>query len=445
MTEQLFATQKLANWIVSLNMTELSAGVLRQAERCVLDVIACAAAGRNHPSVEMVEQACRRNFSSGTAQVWFGEAKMSSIGAAMINSNAATILDLDDGNRQAMGHPGGAIIPVVLAVGQELGASRADMLRAIIAGYEVAVRVGAAEQRPSYHSANYTSFGVVAAICSLRGLDPDRIAHAFGIVGYYGPRLSDLTLSTEMSSNVKESMPWSVVVGSIAVDLAASGFAGNRDVLDIAERIDKPRLLRGLGESHAICRTYFKKYSCCRWIHSAIEATLTIMREHDFAADDIENIEVETFTQAYRLNNLTNPKSLEGAQYSVPYAIAVAVVCGEDHLMPVKSGVLGNRQAEALAGRVKVVATDRMNAMFPDQAPARVTVTAAGRSFERQVDDPWGEASRPPKDAELVEKFHTVTKDLMPHERVRAISDLVLGAEDSVGALAKLLHERLPS
>ncbi len=344
----------------------------------------------------------------------------------MVNANAVSILDIDDGNRQAMGHPGGAIVPAVLAVAQDIGSPRADVLSAIVVGYEVAVRVGASEQRPSYHSANYTCFGVAAATAYLRELPVEQTAHALGIVGYYGPRLSNLTLSQEMSSNVKESLPWSVVPGIIAADLAAAGFTGNRDVLDIAERFDTAKLLGELGESFAIERTYFKKYSCCRWIHSAIEAALDLQLEHGFKAGDIELIEVETFTQADRLNNQCNPPTLTGAQFSVPYCLALALTSGEAALMPLREEALGQSEAVALADKVHLSTSERMDAVFPDQVPAIVTIHTGTQQFTRRVDDPWGEARRPPSDAELVDKLRNLARYSLPDGRIDALVDAVL-------------------
>lgn len=440
-----FATQTFADWIHSLGHAEIPQETLHQAQRSMLDVIACNAAGRRHPSVDMVAQTAKANFARGSAQIWFSPDSASPIAAAMINANAATILDLDDGNRQAMGHPGGAVVPAVIAMGQEMRAPRDAMLRAIIAGYEIAVRVGAAEQRPSYHSANYTCFGVAAAMASLKSLPPQQIAHALGIVAYYGPRLSDLTLSKEMSSNVKESMPWSVVAGIMAADLAAAGFTGNRDALDIPERIDTEKLLDGLGDSYAIHRTYFKKYSCCRWIHSAVEAAVSIQRENGLSAKDIDRVEVETFSQAFQLNNLANPATLEGAQYSVPFSMAVAMVCGEDHLMPLTPGVLGHSDVVSLAEKIGVITSNRMNAKFPNQVPAKVTIGSGGESFAKQVDDPWGEASRPPTDFELVAKFQTVADGFVSEGVMKHIQECILSSETPIERLSGLLREPLVS
>ncbi|MEO1420756.1 MAG: MmgE/PrpD family protein, partial [Pseudomonadota bacterium] len=435
MSSESYAIDQLAEWVHTTGSAGAPAEVMHQAKRCVLDAVACATAGYGHPSVAKVSAACRANFSGGSSEVWFSRDTLSPVGASMINANASSILDLDDGNRQAMGHPGGAVVPAVLAVGQQIEASPSAMLRAIIVGYEVAVRVGAAEQRSSYHSGNFASFGVAAAIGVLKGLDPQKIAHALGVVAYYGPRVSDLTLSNEMSSNVKESMPWSVVAGAMAADLAAAGFTGIRDALDNPERIDKRRLLNGLGDSYAIDRTYFKKYSCCRWIHSAVEALVYILEEKKIQLSDVEQVNVETFSQARQLNNATDPDTLEGAQYSVPFCLGVAAVHGEEKLMPLTRDILGDPAVVEQARKVSVVSTDRMDAMFPDTTPAEVVIVAGGERFHRSIEHPWGDACTPPADDELVAKFHAIAKGLMPETRVSAIANCILDDAGSIRSL----------
>ena len=442
MTASPFAIERLAEWAVAQREATIPADVLHQAERCILDVIACASVGRGHPSVSSVTEASVGSFGMGRSDVWFADHKMNAVGAAWINANAASILDLDDGNRQAMGHPGAAIVPAVLSLAQELDATRDQVLRALIVGYEVAVRVGAAEQTPSFHSANYCCFGIAAACSVLSGLPAEKIAHALGIVAYYGPRVSNLTLSVEMGSNVKESMPWSVVAGMMAAQLAAAGFTGNRDALDIPERIKTSVLLNGLGEGFLIQRTYFKKYSCCRWMHSATEALLQIMSTQSLVADDLARVDIETFVQATQLHNSATPETLEDAQYSVPYGVALAAVRGEHMLMPMTKAALGDDKVSNLAARINLYAAAEMNGLFPDRTVAKVTAHTKDGAFSQRVDLPWGEADQPPSDADLVEKFNVVAKGLLAPERISAIADASLG-DAPLDVLFALLFEPL--
>ena len=102
------------------------------------------------------------------ADVWFSTGRLHPTGAAFVNSTATSILDLDDGHRGPLGHPGAAVIPSALAVAQETNASGLALLASVVAGYEVCTRVGASERRRSYHTGNWSGFG--AELDALRPL-----------------------------------------------------------------------------------------------------------------------------------------------------------------------------------------------------------------------------------------------------------------------------------
>ena len=150
-----YTCEELARWILSTRTQPISDALLLASRRCLLDVIGCAAAGQDHPAVAAVKRTATSLFAAGRSTIWFEVDVSSSIASAFVNATAASILDIDDGSRSAMGHPGAAIVPAVVAMAQEAGASWEMALRAIVIGYEVAVRVGAAEVRPSFNSANY--------------------------------------------------------------------------------------------------------------------------------------------------------------------------------------------------------------------------------------------------------------------------------------------------
>ena len=340
------------------------------------------------------------------------------------------------------GYPGAAIVPTALAAASRPDTRGIDVLANVVAGYEVCIRIGMAEHRKAYHTGNWSGFGAAVAAGRSSGLNPDQLTNALAITAYHGPRVADLTLSQDMGANVKESIPWSVVAGMTAADLATQGFSGCCDVLDIEERFNPTIALEGLSDgyfpanigpvSHAILRTYFKRYACCRWIHSAVEALLTIIQEQNFSIDEIQSIRVETFLQAANLNNLADPSTLESAQYSVPYCMAVAAVLGESALMPLSVDSLHHPKAVQLAKKITVERSEEMDPEFPFKNPSRVTVTTASGTFVVFITVPWGEPDRSPDRADLVAKFHTLARGRIPEDQVSNIVTAVDGLRDGM-------------
>jgi len=428
----------LADWAANLRPGDLSDDVLSKAEDCIIDAVASAIPGSLTDGAQRIRSVATASYGNGDATVWFSGEKLHPTGAAFANAASASMLDIDDGHRRATGHPGAAVVPAVLAAyGPD--ASGLDVLASVVAGYEVCIRAGMSENRRAYHTGNYTGYGAAVAVARANRLDAKQMMHALAVTTYHGPRVADLTLSQDMGSNVKESIPWSVVAGMTAANLAEYGFTGCRDALDIDERYTPEIALEGLAEgyfptgvdggrvSHVILRTYFKRYACCRWCHSAVEALLTIMRQQNVSVDDIQNIQVDTFLQSAGLNNLADPPSLESAQYSVPYCMAVAAVLGEDALTPMSIDSLHNATAVKLASKITVTRDKTLDPLFPHQNPSRVIVSTARGEFEEFVTAPWGEPDRSPDRADLLGKFRTLAKGRMSGNQASRIIDAVQG------------------
>ena len=447
--------ETLAHWAVDLNPEALPDDVLTKAEDVIIDTIACALAGNRTDGAQRVQAVARSTlYGKGDAILWFDTALLHPTAAAFANSASASMLDLDDGHRNALGHPGAAIVPAVLAYADP-DQKGIDVLSNIVAGYEICIRVGCSEHKKAYHTGNWSGLGVsiAAGLCS--GLNPEQLMHALAIIAYHGPRVSDLTLSQDMGANVKESIPWSVVTGLMANDLAAQGFTGCRDALDIEERYDSAVSLKGLAEgrfqshagpvSHAILRTYFKRYACCRWIHSPVEALLQIMREQDISAEEVQNVRVETFLQAANLNNLADPPSIESMQYSVPYCMAIAAILGEDALSPATSACLHRTEIIKFAEKISIERDQTMDSSYPFKTPSRVSVTTANGSFVAMIETLWGDPDRAIARADLVGKFKALARDRLAENQVMKIVAGVEGLRNGrVGPLLDALRLAIP-
>src|SRR5262249_62106729 len=68
--------------------------------------------------------------------------------AAFLGGTAAHGIELDDGYRQGSVHPGCAVVPAVLAVGYDMGATGKAAIEAIVAGYETAIAIAPARPPP---------------------------------------------------------------------------------------------------------------------------------------------------------------------------------------------------------------------------------------------------------------------------------------------------------
>jgi 2-methylcitrate dehydratase PrpD len=424
-------TERLADWVSKTNTVSEEAQL--SAAKCVFDLMSAAIAGYQTPNAAAVRRAAGTTWGSGHAAIWFSGERSTAVGATFMNAACACSLDLDDGHRAASGHPGAAIIPAVFAM---LGTSSLYARRALAAitiGYEIGVRISGARDLknvPTVNSGLWCGQGVAAAVGWIRGLSPIQIAHAISIAGTTSPSQSATPYTRYRGNSVKEGIPWGAANGILAVNLAEQGFTGPIDILDRPETYDPARLLDGLGESWLINNTYFKPYSCCRWIHAPIDALLALMTEHDIQSGDITGIDVETFGRSLTLSNEVAPVTLEGAQYSFPFCLGVAATCGVSALLPLSSESLANASAIEISRRVRVIVTPEFDTMFPAAVPGRVRVTTASGVFERTVLAPKGEPTNPMSWDDIELKFQDIAA-------ARVDARVAGGIRCAIGALRK--------
>src|SRR5258707_14056771 len=111
-------------------------------------------------------------MAAGNSGVFGDAARYTPAGAAFLNGALAHSLDFDDTHAAGSLHPGAPVIPAALAAGEMVGASGADVLAAVIAGYEVTCRVALALPAGEHYD---------------RGFHPTATCGAFGAAAARGP------------------------------------------------------------------------------------------------------------------------------------------------------------------------------------------------------------------------------------------------------------------
>lgn len=443
------ALDLLADYTLDMRFDRLPPETIAAAQNCVLDCIASAITGADSPGSRAARDAAAGAFGRGDqAAIWFSGRRAPTAAAILANSTAASILDLDDGHRAATGHPGAAIIPVCLAVAEEQGSSWEELITAIVIGYEIAVRVAAGRdfsRLDTMSTGKWCNYGVAAAVGRLRGLPREVLIQAMAVSGVYGPNQSAAGYSKVMGNHAKEGITWSTVTGCMAVSLAEAGFTGPTDILDHPAYFDRAAILRGLGRSFAIDRVYFKPYSCCRWAHAAIDGLTDIFEGDGLRWEAVKSVEVHTFERALKLNNEADPNTLEGAQYSVPFVLAVAAVEGRSALLPMTEDSLHRAETVDFAGRISLLVDDEINAAFPATTGARIVLKTATGQHVREVRHPLGDPDNPMPRDQLIEKFRVATRGVLSD----AGQGEVLGALEAFNAgdyrpLVRSLASELP-
>jgi 2-methylcitrate dehydratase PrpD len=203
-------------------------------------------------------------------------------------------------------------------------------------------------------------------------------------------------------------------MGILAYHLLESGFTGEADGIgsvfgEVVSDSFNPRLMvEELGTRYEITRNYFKKYACCRYNHSSLDALYKIMerrKEKKLALDQIKRITVETYSLAAQLSS-KDPGNMLAAKFSIPFAIATTLVHGHSGVESFVSEKIGQKDIQVLSSLVEVVENPEFTGMMPSRRPSRVTVYFKdGRSDTETVYISKGDIEDPYSTEELEEKF----------------------------------------
>ena len=339
--EHMEETRELARYVTELRYEDLTPNAIEMAKKCVLDFLGCCIGGSGErPAQIMRHVLLTENPAAGNVTVFGREPVQTNVlNAAACNGTAAHALDMDDVVNACYGHPGPVVIPAALAVAERTGASGKDLITAIVAGYEVMVRVAEAVLPDSYYYWHTTStsgtFGAAAAAGKLLGLDTDQMVHCFGSAGTQAAGLFEFLRDGANSKTLHAGK--AAYNGVLAAYLSKEGFTAAQKILEgekgfCRAMMKEPRIERiteGLGKSFQIEETSFKPYACCRWIHALISGALLLREEHPIKPEEIRSISLSAYPTALDITDNHAPKTVYGCKFSMQYCVAAALLFGE--------------------------------------------------------------------------------------------------------------------
>lgn len=337
--------EMLAAFVSGLDARALPPAALGAVHNDLLDTVGCALAGADAPGIPELLGVLGAWGGRAESSVWTRALDLPAPEAAFANGAAAHALDYDDTHDGAVLHAGVTVIPAALAAAQTRARSTgADVVAAVAVGIETACRLGAAiEDGPSTSGWLLTPlcgmFGAAAAASRALRLDAETTRHALGIAYAQAAGNGQATLDSALTKRLQAG--FAARAGVTAAVLAAAGITGARDVFEgergwfrvyHGSRYDRDIALDGLGRDFLLEELTFKPYPCCRWMHAAIDAALAL-RGRGIAATEIQRIEVAVSRQALastarRPSSPDAAKRIVEAQFSIPYAVAVALLEG---------------------------------------------------------------------------------------------------------------------
>lgn len=436
---------RLGEWITATRLEDIPAPILERAVRVLADDMGAIIGARDEPEVAAFH--ARILAASGTQEstVWRGRAanrhsatRTDRRNAAAANGLAADWLELDEGYRVTPCHAGLYVIPALLAEAEATNLPFGQLLRALVLGYEFVTRI-ARSWTPGgltmQSHGRYGAIGAAAAVALARGADArlflDAVCTAATLTGP-SPR-SHLVDGTLARNVWPAAGAWN---GFMAVEWAECGIAGAPtaffDVYTTVlggkahpERICEGLSAPGNGAGSVVRNArwsiedgYTKIYACCQHVHSAVEAVLDMRMNllQGATLDDIDSVTVHTHNLGMALMNV-RPHTTLGAKFSMPHAVAAALVTGSGGADAFAATTLADPVLGALRERVRV-APYTPELPPPNDRPARVSVAFKnGRTVSGECLSAQGGADRPLPPETVFHKLDALAVPVYPKMR----------------------------
>ncbi|NQV84274.1 MAG: MmgE/PrpD family protein [Rhodospirillales bacterium] len=451
-------TRQIAEFAAGISSESVPTAAIERAQMLVMDNVGIALRARHdaESTPALVKGAMTLGLGGGKCVVIGDRRGFTPAGAALINGTLAHSLDFDDTHAASSLHPSAPIVPAALAAAEMTGADGEELIPAIIAGYEIQIRLSKA-LGPSDHydrgfhpTATCGVFGAAAAAGRLFCLDAEQMALAFGIA--LSQSAGSMQFLVDGAWTKRFHVGHAAMCGLMAASFAKEGFRGAVDAFEgkagffqaYAPHPEPMRAIEGLGKDWETLGIAVKPYPSCRYSHAALDALIAMRAANDIQFEEVESVHIGLPETGWKIigdpeDAKQNPKSVVDGQFSMAFCAAVALREGglawDDYARHIN-----DKKTLDLCRRVHAAPDARAEAEFPGNLSAAVRLKTARGEFESFVAVPKGEPDNFLKPAELRAKFDGLVSPYLPPARVDELATRLLAIvkEDNINEVLAL-------
>ena len=451
-------TRDLADFVAGLTHYAVPGEVRERAKALVLDLVGISIRARHdaESTPAMVAAAGHLGLAPGACTVIGDATGYTPAGAAMLNGTLAHSLDFDDTHASGSLHPSAPIVPAAFAAAEMAGADGKAVLSAIVAGYEVQIRLSLALDPKAHYdrgfhpTATCGAFGAAAAAGRLLGLDTAGYLNAFGIV--LSMSAGSMQFLVNGAWTKRSHVGHAAMCGVIAATLAREGYQGAADAIEgkwgflhsYSPAADAAKVVDALGRRWETLKIAVKPFPSCRYSHAPLDGILALARTHGIKAEEVEEVTVGVPEPGWKIIGdpepaKQSPKSVVDGQFSMAFCAAVALRTGnlvwDDYARH-----LGDPATLALCRKIRTRVDPRAQADFPAEMAGHVQIRTTRGSFDTYVRVPKGEPANFLSAAELRAKFDGLAGPYLSTRRLDELAAGVLALDQArdIGALLRL-------
>jgi 2-methylcitrate dehydratase PrpD len=360
-------SQEIVDWAWSLEPESVPADVKRIVCEHALDGLGNAIAAVRLGEAPYAHSVAALLDGPEEASV-IGGGRTGAASAAVANGILIHALDFDDTHPDALVHPTAVVVPTALAAAERAGLSGSEVLAAMLAGYELVIRLGAAV-RHGFHAHGFHATSVCGALASslvaarLLGLDRVRAVNAMGIAGSFAS--GSLEFLSDGSSTKQVHPGWASHGGIVAAFLAGAGASGPATIIEgdaglfrmfAGAHVQARDVTRMLGERWMLTDTMIKPYPACQLSHASLNALarlrprlgdLSAIRSITFDIPD-ESVPIVCEPVEAKLH----PRTPYEAKFSLQWCAATLLVDGAIGLETFEASRIASNDVLGVAAKV---------------------------------------------------------------------------------------------
>ncbi|MDD1632340.1 MAG: MmgE/PrpD family protein, partial [Methylococcaceae bacterium] len=182
------------------------------------------------------------------------------------------------------------------------------------------------------------------------------------------------------------------------------------------------KALSTLGRDFHVTRMTVKNHACCGHTFAPIDGALALQAKMKLKAADIERVRVATYKTALDVACYGEPQTPAEGRFSLRYVVATALTHGSVRLAAFEPPRLDDAGTRTLMKKIELAVDPELDASFPGQRAARVTITARdGRSETYFQPTRIGDPEAPLSDKQLEEKYLELAVPVLGEAKARAL------------------------
>ena len=437
--------RRMAEYACGLTYQDLPPEVVHIAKTRVIDTLGALIAGFCGDPCRIARSVAARRPTLAGATVIGTRLMTAPDLAAFVNATTARYVELTDSYHRpgGQGHPSDVVMPI-LAVAEYARKSGRDFVAGVVLGYEIFLRINDVfHNRRGFDHTIFGCLGSAVAAGRLLGLSVDRMSHCIAMAVV--PNNTLRQARDDRATMFKAAATGHAArAGVYAALLARAGMQGPHLPFEgkagwcahVARERFSMSAFGGHGTPFKILETLIKNRPALGIAISSILAAEKLAPLRNI--DDIKKVHVEVHQYAKEVggtgDHRWHPDTREGADHSIPYVTAAALMDGTVNLRTYDDAHLRSPRLRALMQKISVTENAEFTRAFnqePQQHRARITlVTESHGTLTADSGGDEDDMSAAMSDAHIEEKFRGLTEDVLGAKRVSGILEQLWHLED---------------